>query len=161
MLKDIPLILLLTFGVISLICSLVSLYIIYIMRRWNGYIQLIIMLTAAQTIYDISIIIIPIPSPHIFQAYVFLRCFSGLVATLFTNIISYVVVYIVLSMKLFHITENMRIISTAIILPSMGISILIASPTYSAYGSSIAADFYYWCRIGSILLNITNYINGK
>ncbi len=149
--------LILVLATLSLIATMVTLWLIHDMNRWNGYMLLIFNLTLCQAFYDISFyFLLAFRNYTCFALFKFLSTFAGLAVTLWTNIISFVLFYIVMTMKSFHIQSYFKIFLISI----MVISGLIASleVAFHANGDDralrrIEHDYYYF-RIFSILFNV-------
>lgn len=150
--RDPARIIFITVASVSLFLSLLTIFLIYSMKRWNGYLQLILNLTIAQCMYDISVIMSVGKGLIVHRTFAFLRICFGLASTFWTNVISIIIVYVVIYMEIFNIIENFNLIFTVVYLPSFIIG-LINAITWSY----ICYELYYWLRIISIVVNITLY----
>ncbi len=156
-------ILLLLFSSVATICSLLTLYIIRSMGRWNSYIQLVVSLTVSQLLYDLSILAVPcgLSDPHCYSAVVGVRCASGIAATLWTNIISFVVLYVVSNL------QNMDIrrwypywlagVATYALLNGVMVPVGLSDQSSPLFVWS--SGIYYYTRIVSIVINIVLYLS--
>lgn len=145
----------------SLVATLITLYLIYDMNRWNGYMLLIFNLTLFQALYDVSFyFLIAFREIACFQIFTFLATFSGLAVSIWTNIISFVLFYIVMKMKSFHIKFYIKYFFVAIVVVSGLIASL--SVAFSAGHNDIQLyrlqHNYYYFRILSIIVNISIHI---
>ena len=87
------------FATISLLASLLTLYLIKRLKKWNGYIQLVVSLTVCQIIYDISFFFLPLSTMWGEYIYVFLNTFGGLASSLWSNVIILVTARIVILLR--------------------------------------------------------------
>ncbi len=152
-------VLLVIFATAAAICSLLTLAIIYKMGKWNSYVLLITCLTVSQFVYDLSIFVVPC-TECIVYVIAFFRCFSGISTTLWTNVISYIVYYIVKSTKSLNIMFFFPYISAIILLYSFLLSLFIAHSykTGDRVGLAASSDVYYYTRIVSIVINVVLYL---
>ena len=157
---NITIILLLVFGLLGSICSLLTIYLVYSMKRWTGYLRLVVNLTLCQLFYDISIIMISGTSKANLYTYISLRCISGIATTLWSNVISYVVLYVVITLKAFNVNNNFNMIFTCIFIPAILIGVILpyAIATNNNNLAYIFEQIYFWIRILSIIINIIFYI---
>lgn len=153
-------IVLLSCAALSVTCTLLTLYIIKAINRWNGYIQLIFNLAVAQLIYDSSMGLIPLRrySTVIEAIYITVRCFSGLASTCFTNVLASVVVYAVWKRSTFDIKKSLRIVKPFIIIPSIVVGSMVAISLMLDSGSTAWSYTYGFLRVLSILINIGLYV---
>ncbi len=80
---------------VSLTLSAITLYLIAKIGRWNGFIMMVTSMTISQIIYDCCFAL-EFPSTAVFEANIFISTFGGVSVTLWTNVMSGVVVYMVL-----------------------------------------------------------------
>lgn len=144
-------------GVISLFFSLLTLWLIYSMKKRNGYLLLIVQLTIAQAIYDISIVMIAGPI-EVYLTYTGLRTISGLASTLWTNVISFVVLYVVWYLRVYDIQGNIYLLSSIVMIPSISIGLSIPLVISNLSALSIASYFYSYFRWASIVFNVVVYL---
>ena len=96
------------FATLSLIASLLTLYLIKKTAKWNGYIQLVVSLTACQIIYDLSFFFLPVPFTWGEYIYLFLNTFGGLSSALWSNIIIIVTARIVIRLRTVDTLKRVR-----------------------------------------------------
>lgn len=145
----------------SLVATLITLYLIYDMNRWNGYMLLIFNLTLFQALYDVSFyFLMAFRNYACFQIFTFLATFSGLAVSLWTNIISFVLFYIVMRMRSFHIKSYIKYFFAAIVLISgiMASLCVIFSANHNDIKLYRLQHNYYFFRILSIIVNISIHI---
>lgn len=148
----------LTVAFISLICSLTTLWLIKIMKLWNGYIFLITLLTISQVLYDISFFFIPAamlsnkPTWKIIAAA--LSSFGGLSAGFFTNVMSLVIYYVVLKLKSFDIQKRYRAILFLVCLPSLLMAVFAVLLVSDPHRDAILQLSYFTVRCSCVVLNL-------
>lgn len=154
-------VLILVLATISLISTLITLWLIHDMNRWNGYMLLIFNLTLCQSVYDVSFyLLLAFRNKSCFGIHKFLSMAAGLSVTLWTNVISVVLYYIIIYLKSFNIHHYYRRFLFGIML----ISFLFSSTSLIAYFSNdeklenIIDFFYYVIRLGSIIFNIIVHV---
>jgi hypothetical protein len=145
---------------LSVACTLLTLYIIKAINRWNGYIQLIFNLALAQLVYDASMVFIPLRRYYSFieWTYIAIRCISGLVATSFTNILASVVVYAVWKRSTYDINKTLVYAKPIIIIPSIIIGSMVSISMALEVGFIYWSYAYGFLRALSIVINIVLYI---
>lgn len=93
--------------IFSIIASIVTLLLIRDMGKWNGYLALITLMTTCQLVYDSAFFFVVDPENSIcLYINIFLTSFGGLSVTIWTNIISGVVFYIVHTLKTVNVFQN-------------------------------------------------------
>lgn len=157
---DIAIIILELSSSLGVICSLLTLFLIFRMEKLNVFLFIVVNLTVAQLFYNISIIIVPVPGFITEVFYVGLRSISGLSTTFWTNMISFVVLHTIIKRKIFDAANNWLLLFLLINIPSFTLGIFIAvalaynvDSDYFFYSTQI----YYWIRIISIVVNIISY----
>lgn len=147
-------------GSIGVLSSLLTLWIIYRMGRINGYIKLLLILTISQLFYDISILLVIWRILIIKYIYLALRSICGLCVTFITNILSFVVVYTVITSRVIDLAKNIRFILPFVFIPSTiyGIVVPYAIFNMSDHNIERISAVYYWTRVASIVFNIASYI---
>lgn len=129
----------------------------------NGYISIIILLSASQFVYDASIVMVVFPGGRVLEfTYIALRSMSGLWATLLTNVLSCVIVYTALTLQSYDIKKNLQKIILVIFVPSMVCGLLVPTTLFSSKGEDslafvIVSTIYGVVRIASIVFNIVCY----
>jgi hypothetical protein len=157
-------------GMLSLLCSLMTLLIIYKMKTWNGNLLLITSLTIFQVCYDINFMLGICPGFAACVIWHILDVFGGLAVAFTTNVISFTVLYVVHFIESVNILKNYYFFAIFMILiPAIfGIMTIFTLEAANAdddkpftecvYTSSDAAlvveNFYYWSRLASIGLNL-------
>lgn len=143
-------------GTISILCSILTLRLIYVMGRWNGFLLLITSMTICQLIYDSIIILIPLSILYdIYDWVTFISTFGGLASTLWTNVIACVVLYIVFYHTTVDIFNRYSYYFLIVLIPSTA----LATNDMIEYDNHITPEFryYFWLRLLSIAFNIFAY----
>lgn len=151
------------FGSVSLLCSLTTLYLIYSMRRWNEYLKLVAFLTIAQAFYDVSVIIFPMNTSNedsiTYNIDLFISCTAGVAKILWSNVISYVVLHVVLYFKVFVMDDKFIYIFLMILIFSFTIGIMNAAlKTSSEEDFKLSFKIYNFICVCLIFINICVYI---
>ncbi len=145
----------LLFAFISLVSTVVTLVLIFDMKRWNAYMLLIFNLTFCQFFYDLAFFFLITYTQRASQlALAFLTTFGGVSVTLWTNVISFILCSIVLNLQSFNVYGYFKIFFIAIMVPSLALAVLNIIFYDPSFEHSILTNFYYWLRIGSIVFNI-------
>lgn len=153
-------IVLLSCAALSVASTLLTLYIIRVINRWNGYIQLVFNLSLAQLVYDASMVFIPLRQYNSFieWTYIAIRCVAGLVATSFTNILASVVVYAVWKRSTFDIDKTLRYAKPIILVVSIVFGSMVSISLALDSGSDYWSYAYGFLRALSITINIVLYL---
>jgi hypothetical protein len=122
-------------------------------------------MTVSQILYDINFLQSIIPGYENCIAWHVLDYLGGLSFSIWSNILSFVVLYIVVKIRSLDIFNNYRIFLAIAVVPSLAIA-LMAIPVlnvtsdddhYCAFDNSPLAifvqEFYYWGRIVTIIFN--------
>lgn len=145
----------------SLFASTLTIKLLYAINMWNGYMILVYNLTVCQAIFDASFyFLIGFRNPICLGLFRFLTIFSGSAVTLWTNVISTVICYIVAYRKSFNLAEYMNTFNISIVITSLLLSVAEAI-LYASRGSDMdftADSIYYWFRLVSIVVNIINHL---
>jgi hypothetical protein len=107
----------LSIAFLSVISGFLTLYLLSRMKRWSGYLQLVLDLTICQGIYDLSYFLLPffdIKSARIL--YELTSTFGGISSTLWCNVIVYVTWKIVISLRSVNILEQVQTFPTSLLL---------------------------------------------
>jgi hypothetical protein len=146
-------------GLVGMMCSSLTLFLIYKMGRWNAYTKLIVALTSSQYVYDLSIVMIAFDGRANEFVYIALRSMSGLWAPFLTNVLSYVVIWTVWTLEPANISQNLWKIYTVIFIPAAGYGVLVPYALYrfSEHNFFIVSEIYFWARVLSILFNVFAY----
>lgn len=142
---------------ISLVCTLTNLWLIHIMKKWNGFLAVITSMCCCQIVYDVSFAL------HIsandgstaIAVWAALQFFGGISVSVWTNILAFVVLRVVVSLKSTDIMKNFYLLTAIAMIPSLLTGFLILGMQLSDRRDRFAAveGFYYWARIGSIAIN--------
>jgi hypothetical protein len=135
---------------ISLCCSILTIWVIVLLNKWNGYVYMIANLSIAQALYDISIMIYPCDQADCILSRNILRFSTGIAATLWTNIILFVVAYIVFYLKTIDVREYSFRLLFAVTLFSIAVAMIEQWQK--------EWRVYFWLRVFSILFNIILYL---
>jgi hypothetical protein len=160
-----------TMATLSFCCSLCTLFLIYHMKIRNGYFLLVSSMTVMNIIYDINFMQGTIPGYANCLAWHVLDYLGGLSFSLWSNIISYVVLYIVVKIRSLNIYENYIYFFIIAVLPPfiIGVMSLFAldrapddDDVWCKFDDSVTADIvrngYYWGRIITIIFNFVVFI---
>lgn len=154
---------------INLIASLWTLYLIFKMKKYNGYINMIVSMTLAQGVYDASLFMFKLSSKGWQSTQLFLGIFCGTAAAVWSLVICVVMTYIIASRKYFDIEKNFRKIFFGVTAFSSidAISCLITylhgdTSTLSLFRSDLLVSFAFLNRYvavisvrrGSLLIDI-------
>jgi hypothetical protein len=158
-----------SFGLFSLVCSLITLALIYKMDKNNGYLRLIASTTVFQILYDVNYVLGVDYSVPSCIAWHFLDILGGLSVAIWTNIVSFIILYVVANIKSVDIFTNYKYFLMISAIPPLILAILAVSvdgvlvvtdddsSEHCGYGSSTLALFisniYYWGRLLSIVIN--------
>jgi hypothetical protein len=156
--RNVALVVLLSAASLSISCSLLTLWTIYRVGRWNGYTKLVFHLAIAQLLYDLSTLLVPIPGDLSYSIYVGYRSIFGMATTLLTNIIAGTVVYTVYHFHAFEVSKHLPTLLPIVYFPSTLIGILVGVFVHSPY-LVIFAGIYFWVRVLSISFNILSYLS--
>jgi hypothetical protein len=157
-------------GSVSLACSILTLLLIYLLNKWNGYISLLVSFTCCQILYDLNYIMrintTQISCPCTF----FLDILGGLGVSFWTIILSYTVAYTVVTCSSIKIFKHYWIFFFfGSIIPFIAAILLVSVPdAYQftvvngvgrcRYGTTTFAksmfDFYYWGRFITIFITL-------
>jgi hypothetical protein len=157
-----------SFASISTLCSLLTLYLLHDIartRKWTGFAGLVYVLTVSQLVYDLGFYVRPSTSVVGNFTYFLLQITGGLATTLTTNVISWIVVRIALTMHSYNIKKNFVLIVSIVLLLSLVPSFLIAAGIWGFLGASSHGIYtfflyYYYAgvRVASILFNFACYV---
>jgi len=128
--------------------------------------RLIYSLTLMQFVYDIGLVFIPMYWVQALNTVtVFFTSFGGIATSIWSNIISLVVVYIVTSMKTFDIEKRFPVMAVCVtgfsLLLGAGAAITNPAPAESEVAVNwhpIFFKLYYWIRFASILVNVVAWV---
>jgi hypothetical protein len=120
-------------------------------------------MAACQALYDVCLFfhfVWAAPETWINALWTSLSISSTLAVTFYTNVLSYVIVYVVVTGKLFDILLNFRVLWGLVLIPSiiLGIIAFVLYVEADAEGLQQLRNTYYWLRIISIFFNMVGYI---
>lgn len=96
-------------ALLSTICSIITLYLLKQMKKWNGYLQLVLNLTISQGIYDLSYFLLPFfYNSYCRVIFEFISTYGGISSTLWCNVIVFITCQIVISLRSVNILEQHR-----------------------------------------------------
>lgn len=158
----------------SFFCSLLTLIIIYYLRSWNGYLLLISTMVFFQMLYDVNYLLGVVAGYQACQAWNILDVLGGLAVSFWSNVISFVVLFVVVKVKSLDIFASYFKFSLFATLIPLVLSILVFFVIIRAdadddlpflfcvYDTTALATFvsetYYWGRLASIGFNIAVFI---
>ena len=146
---------LLILAFLSLTSTMTTLYLMYDMKRRNGYLLLIFNLTVCQIFYDAPFFLVPFYSVgDVLTTANFLFTFAGLAVALWTNVVSFVLYNIVKYLQSFDIYGHYRSFACLVFIPSLVMACCAAVYSGDQEKLLIVNNFYYWVRIGSIVFNV-------
>ena len=95
---------------ISFLSAILTLVLIRRLNKWNGYLLLVASLTVAQGLYDIGFFFLPFYSNELAKhIYYFVSTVGGLTATLWSNVLIFVIYEIVVTLHSVHVMERVRV----------------------------------------------------
>ena len=121
-------------ALISLIASITQLWLIYDMKRWNGYLMIVATLTFCQVFYSIGFLFLPFHNIYFCWFMLqFLFLFGGVTSALWTNVISVLVYQIVQHLRSVNIKPYYPYLVVGITIPSIVFPLMALA--YHASGS--------------------------
>lgn len=143
---------------ISLIASLTTMKIIYDLKRWNGYMLLVFYLSACEAVYDgAAYFLLGFRADVSFSMYKELAVSSGLAVSLWTNVMSFILLYTVCTLQSVNIEGGIRKVAIAIAFVSLSLATVLVILYQEDKDNEVMNYVYYWFRIGSIGLNVLIY----
>lgn len=144
-------IILIVVSTVSIVSSALIIRLLHALNRWNGYLRVVYYLTLSQLVYDGSFfLLLGFRNIVLRAAYNSLSISSGTAVTLWTNLVSAMLYYIVSSRAHFRLDENFW-------------WLLLLMYTISAVNGTVNAYYavqrgpggevdvaYYWFRLASI-----------
>jgi hypothetical protein len=144
---------------VSLTCTLTNLWLIYIMKKWNGYLAIITSMCCCQIVYDLSFALHISANDGTTAIAVWnaLQFFGGISVSIWTNILAFVILRVVVNLKSTDIMKNFYRLSAIALIPAFLTGLLILGMQLTSRQDRIYAveSFYYWARIASIVANFT------
>lgn len=143
----------------SLIGSLLTIFLIRDLQRWNGYMLLVYNLSISAAVYDFSFyFLFGFRSVGCFSVYKLLAIFSGSAVTLWTNVMSLVLCYTVCTLTSVNIQASIRSIGCTIHCLAAAMAIAVVAVYLVDHDDESMNKIYYWLRVASIALNIVIYL---
>ena len=107
-------------AVVSTICALLMIVLIQKLK-WTGYLFVIRWLSISQILYDISFLMLinESISSHIFQVSSFLNTFGAISSILWTNVLSFTVLYLIINKQAFLILKHPIVLFLLATLPAL------------------------------------------
>lgn len=139
----------------ALVCSVLTLFVILGMGKWNPYLKLITFLTICQALYEISFIMVYSTNNVEYFIYVALRGIFGLASTFWTNVLAITVCYTVVYLKSFNLRDRFPFIIFAVMIPS--VLVILVGMFSTGETQQITLLIYYYLRVASIAFNILIY----
>ena len=152
---------------ISFCCSLIILFLIYKLKRWNGYLLLVASLVTVQILFDISHILYVDPTYDACIAIRFFEVLSGLSVSIWTNIITFVAFYTAMYYRLVDIMKNYKYYLILAIGIPLTVSLLLVTQAHTIQTDEGGCNFsttpfgeglystYYFVRLFLIIANST------
>jgi len=139
---------------VSLLCSTLTLVLIAATPKFTGYLGIIASLSAAQCLYDLSFLVYSTDGSIGGRGIqTFLSYFGGLSSSLWTNILSLLLVVIIRWGQQYNVKKNFLKMFAVVMLPSAAIAVAaLASKNPDIFWVS------FYIRIWSILFNVVCYI---
>jgi hypothetical protein len=149
------------FSCVALVCSILTLSLIKRLKIWNPQTSLIWWMSVFQCLYDFSFFIYLSQTDKTSWDYylsAFSQLFSGVAVTLFTNVITAVLLYVIWTRKNLDLFRYYHWVLLVTLGPAfaIGIAYLVNRADYE-YLDSTLSPAYYWVRLGSILINAVVY----
>jgi hypothetical protein len=145
------------FSSFSFICSLLNLMLIAVMRQWNGFLAILCSMAVCQMIYDGTFYLSYDTNINYTASawWSFFQAFGGLSVTFWTNVLSAVICYVIMTRNKFDILKYFGLLSLIV----YGITLIIAvvELVCNLEGMQVCThaltETYYWARIASIAFN--------
>jgi hypothetical protein len=112
---------------VSLTCTLTNLWLIYIMKKWNGYLAIITSMCCCQIVYDLSFALHISANDGTTAIAVWnaLQFFGGISVSIWTNILAFVILRVVVNLKSTDIMKNFYRLSAIALVPAFLTGLLI------------------------------------
>lgn len=140
----------------SLIAEFLTLFLIHKIKKWNGFMLLIYAMTLCSIIFDIYFYFEFSQNITTYDVGLFIGAFGGLSVTIWTNIISSILLYSISMMTFVDIYKNLLyycLIALAFPIMFSMLGLIISNPL----SFDIWIDAYYIFRILSIIFNVVIY----
>ena len=141
----------------SLIGTLLTIWLIYDMKKMTSYLRIILNMTCCQLVYDINFFFLPVYGNGTYLVVTtfsseIMSTFGGIAVSLWSNLIAYILYYSVTYVRSFNLQHTFRYYFLVIMVLSVAMGVLTVTPVgYSAF------EIYYYFRIFSLLVNILLY----
>lgn len=146
-------------GLASIIGTILTLWLIYSVGRKNGYTMIIVCMTSMQLMYDIAILITPMDiignETYAFQDA--LASLGGISTSLWSNVLSFVVYYVVKNFRALNIEKNFHWFALGIYVPSIALAISAGISHVVPDRNNTSSLLYLIVRIISIVINFALY----
>lgn len=146
-----------TFSALSAICCIINIILIRSLRKWNFFLAILFYTALCETIYSSTFYFnFCVDWGRDFNAVIaFFQIFSGIAVTLWTNVLSCVILYILKYRQAAHIAEHFMKLSLMVYIPAIGDALAQLLSWYEEdwYAAYVSAKVYYWIRVVSILFN--------
>jgi len=146
-----------SFSAISFICCIINIILIRSLSQWNFFLAILFYTALCEMLYSATFYFNEcVDMGFDLNAFIaFIQIFSGLAVTLWTNILSCVILYILKYRQAAHITEHFMKLSLVVYIPAVGDALaqLISWCEEDWYAATASATVYYWVRVLSILFN--------
>jgi hypothetical protein len=145
---------------VNVIASILTLYLIYKLKKYNGYMLMIFSMTMAQLSYDTSLFMFNIKTDLSYYIQSFLGIFCGTAAALWSLVISIVLTYIVIRRKYVDIGLNFPIYFIIVTLFSLFIAISCVWTIINGDTDlfSIFFNIFNYTRISIIVINVLSIL---
>lgn len=142
-------------ALVSLISTLITIWLIYDMKKRNGYLLTILTLTICQLLFDLEFSLVPFyDNDTVAKITIFINIFSSVMVSLWTNVISTLLFRIFSTTRSMHIMDYYFVIFGAITLFSLVLAttMTLLSDHHDTYIGM--CYLFLWVKIVSILFNI-------
>lgn len=162
--KRIVTIITLFFSCVALIASIMILILIRRLRVWNPQTSLIWWMSVCQCTYDASFFSFVAQasgttSHWTYYTASFFQLFGGVSVTLFTNVITAVLMWVIISRRNVDIFRYFHWVLLITLGPAFAIGFAyLANRNDNEYLGAVLSPAYYWTRLSSIFLNLIFYL---
>jgi hypothetical protein len=146
--------------IVSSVCSAVNLVLIKVMKKWNGYIAVILHMCVMQMIYDAFFSVRTTGGGTAYQYTVTgIKFFSGISSTVWSNILVLTILRVITTGRTLDILSNFRLLFAIAIVPSLIFSSLaVIFSIQDGHSSFVLFSYvYYSTRILSITINFVAF----
>jgi len=162
--KRVVTIITLFFSCVALVCSMMILVLIRRLRVWNPQTSLVWWMSVCQCTYDasfFSFVAQASGSTTHWSYYTasFFQLFGGISVTLFTNVITAVLMWVIISRRNIDLFRYFHWVILLTMGPGLAIGIAyLANKTDDVYLGEVLSPAYYWTRLSSIFINVVFYV---